>query len=230
MDVNRAFVNRTMPTLYASPISSCSRKLICLLHEKQADYVFKHIDLSKGEQKSEEFLRIQPFGKVPAWIEDDGFQVIESRAILKYLDARYDGPKFTPADLRDFAKMEQWISVEYSYFSPNAMIIISQRVLNPMRGIPIDEEKVEAARAAVGPILDTLNSAVINSEYLAGNSFSLADIVFLPYIQNFNLAGSFDLIESRPALLAWWERCSSRPSWQYAISGAVLEKQAPTTK
>jgi glutathione S-transferase len=217
-----------MPTLYASPISTCSRKIICLLHEKQVDYNFRHIDLTKGEQKSPEYLRIQPFGKVPAWTDDDGFQVIESRAILKYLDAKYDGVKLVPSDLRQFASMEQWISVEYSYFTPAAMTIIYQRIFLPMRGIPCDEAKVEEGRVTLGPILDTLAAAVSNSEYLTGSSFTLADIVYLPYLEYLKAAGSFDLVEARPALFAWWERCSSRPSWQYAISGAVLERQVPT--
>jgi len=202
-----------MPTLYASPFSTCSRKIICLLYEKQVDYTFKHIDLGKNEQKSEEYLRIQPFGKVPAWVEDDGFQVIESRAILKYLDAKYDGVKLVPSDLRHFAAMEQWISVEHSYFTPAAMAIIYQRVFFPMRGIPCDEQKVEEARTTLAPILDTLESAVSNSHYLVGSSFTLADLVYLPYLEYLKAAGSFDLVEARPALFAWWERCSSRPSW-----------------
>jgi glutathione S-transferase len=156
--------------------------------------------------------------------------VIESRAILKYLDAKYDGVKLTPTDLRQAAAMEQWISVEYSYFTPNAMTIIYQRVFHPMRGLTCDEAQVAEATAKLIPTLDTLNAHLADREYLVNGHFSLADIVYLPYIQYLKAANAFDLIESRPHLYNWWERCSNRPSWQYAISGEVLNRQAEHAK
>ena len=71
--------------LYGSAMST-SRVLVTIL-EKQLPYELIFIDIAKGEQKSDEYMKLQPFGKVPV-LEDDGFFMFESRAICKYL-ARY---------------------------------------------------------------------------------------------------------------------------------------------
>ena len=68
--------------LYGSAMST-SRVLVTIL-EKELPYELVRIDIAKGEQKSEEYLKMQPFGKVPV-LEDDGFFMYESRAICRYL-------------------------------------------------------------------------------------------------------------------------------------------------
>lgn len=69
--------------LYGSAMST-SRVLVTIL-EKELPYEFILIDIAKGDQKSEEYRKLQPFGKVPV-LDDDGFLIFESRAICKYLD------------------------------------------------------------------------------------------------------------------------------------------------
>ncbi len=68
--------------LYGSAMSF-SRVLVTIL-EKDLPYEHIFIDIAKGDQKSEAYKKLQPFGKVPA-LEDDGFLIFESRAICKYL-------------------------------------------------------------------------------------------------------------------------------------------------
>src|SRR5262245_44745205 len=106
--------------LYLNPFSTCSRKVLATLAEKQAEAEMVVIDLGKGEQKQPAHLARQPFGVVPV-LDDDGFQLYESRAIVRYLDEKLPGVALTPGDARGRARMEQWISIEYSYFSPAAM-------------------------------------------------------------------------------------------------------------
>lgn len=69
--------------LYGSAMST-SRVLVTIL-EKELPYEFILVDISKGDHKSDEYKKMQPFGKVPA-LDDDGFWMFESRAICKYLD------------------------------------------------------------------------------------------------------------------------------------------------
>ncbi len=68
--------------LYGSAMST-SRVLVTLI-ELNLPYELIPIDISKGEQKADSFLKLQPFGKVPV-LDDDGFIMYESRAICKYL-------------------------------------------------------------------------------------------------------------------------------------------------
>lgn len=68
--------------LYGSAMST-ARVLMTIL-EKELPYEYVLIDIAKGDQKSEEYKKLQPFGKVPV-LDDDGFLIFESRAICKYL-------------------------------------------------------------------------------------------------------------------------------------------------
>jgi glutathione S-transferase len=74
--------------LYGSAMST-SRVLVTIL-EKELPYELIFIDIAKGDQKSESYLKLQPFGKVPV-LEDDGFLIFESRAICKYLARQVQG-------------------------------------------------------------------------------------------------------------------------------------------
>lgn len=68
--------------LYGSAMST-SRVLVTIL-EKELPYELILIDIAKGDQKTEHYKELQPFGKVPV-LDDDGFIIFESRAICKYL-------------------------------------------------------------------------------------------------------------------------------------------------
>jgi len=206
--------------LYGSPISTCTRKVLCTLSEKGAQAEFVNIELFKGDQKKADYMTVhQPFGRVPA-IDDDGFSMYESRAIIRYLDDRLPGTKLVPADAKGRAMMEQWTSVEYSYVSGPALKIIRERVFHPMLGVPSDEAKVEAGKKELGPTLDVLEQRLANAPYLAGKDFSLADICYLPYIDYLFEAKEGELITTRPHVAAWWKRISERPSWKQVTGKA----------
>lgn len=199
--------------LYGHPMSTCTRKVLTVLAEKGHEVDFTLVDLQKGEHKKEEHLARQPFGVIPA-LDDDGFWLYESRAIVRYLDEKLSGPKLTPADLKERALMEQWISVEYSYFSSQAMKIVMQMVFHRMAGMAPDMAVVEKARAETGRVLDVAEKTLAKQEFFAGKAFTLADISWMPYVQYLFPAESGDLITSRPGVRAWWERVSTRPSWK----------------
>lgn len=201
--------------LYGNPMSTCTRKVLFLLAEKNAKFDFEVLDFGKGEHKSPDHVARQPFGQVPA-LDDDGFELFESRAMLRYLDERLEGPSFTPKDLKKRALMEQWISVETSNFTVPAMKIIYQRIFHPMRGLPVDAAAVEEGRTALGRCLDIMETQLGKTKYVAGDELTLADIGYLPYIEYIFAGGDGDLVTSRPHVSRWWTELSSRPSWQKA--------------
>ena len=201
--------------LYGIPLSTCTRKVLTILAEKEAKADFVSVDIMKGEGKNEEHLARQPFGQIPA-IDDDGFVLYESRAILRYLDKRLPGISLTPADPKAAALMEQWISIETSNFTPHAMKLIYETVFHPMRGIATDANKVSEARAALSRTLDIMETQLAKTKYIAGETFSLADIGYMPYIEYVVFGGNGDLFESRPNVNRWWKSISERPSWKTA--------------
>ncbi|MDI1430915.1 MULTISPECIES: glutathione S-transferase family protein [Polyangium] len=202
--------------VYGHPASTCTRKLLCALAEKGVDYEFVLVDIMKGDQKSAEHLARHPFGVVPV-LDDDGFVLYESRAILRYLNAKLGG--LAPTDAKDLGVMEQWISVEQSYFSPPAMKAILEIFFSPMKGTTPDPDVIAKGKAEAAKALDVLDRALVGKEFLAG-SFSIAEITYAPYFQYLFDTGLGDIVKERPNVAAWWSRISERPSWQKAIGKA----------
>jgi glutathione S-transferase len=194
-------------------MSTCTRKVLTTLAEKGHEAQFQLVDIMKGEQKKPEFTAMQPFGVVPV-LDDDGFILYESRAIIRYLDQRLAGARLIPQDLKHQGLMDQWISVEQSNFTPQAMKIIFQNMFYPMMGKEPDLAIVEQARGEVARVLDIVEKTLSRQEYLAPSGFSLAEISWMPYVQYLFGAKAGDLITSRPGTAGWWERISTRPSWK----------------
>src|SRR5690349_14977774 len=101
-----------MLTVYGHPMSTCTRKVLMTLAENEMPFEMSVVDFATGAHKKEPHISRQPFGRIPA-IDDDGFQLFESRAICRYLDEK-GGNKLVPSDAKARAKMEQWISIETS--------------------------------------------------------------------------------------------------------------------
>lgn len=199
--------------VYGHPLSTCTRKVLTTLAEKDAPHEFVLVDLTKGEHKGTEHIARQPFGQIPV-LDDGDFRLYESRAIARYLDDTLPGTKLTPADAKDRGRMEQWISIEASNFSPSAMKIVWECLFKKMmQGAPADETVVQAARTTVSKALDILDQRLGETPYLAGAEFSLADLCYMPYIEYLFAAGHGDLITSRAHTADWWQRISTRPSW-----------------
>ncbi len=205
--------------VFGHPMSTCTRKVLTTFAEKGQRAELVLVDLMKGEHKKPEHLARHPFGVIPV-LEDDGFQIYESRAIIRYLDAKLSGPSLTPADLKDRAVMEQWIGVEQAYFSPAAMKFVLEIMFAPMRGVQPNQETIEKGRTEAAKVLDVLEKHMAGKEYIAG-SFSLAEITWMPYLEYVAAVGSADLIDSRENVSAWWKRISARPTWQQVIGKAA---------
>lgn len=199
--------------LYGHPFSTCTRKVLTTLAEKGHEAQFVMVDLMKGEHKAPQYTAKHPFGVVP-FFEDDGFTMYESRAIIRYLDAKLPGPKLTPSDLPSLGRMEQWMSVEQSYFSPSSMAIIMELFFKGMRGEKPDMDKVNKGRDGTAKALDVVDRALMAQAYLAGDTFSLADICWMPYLQYLSATPHVTLISERPHVKSWWQRLSTRPSWK----------------
>ena len=206
--------------IHGNPGSTCTRKVLATLAEKGHVLPMQVVDLATGEHKSPAHMRLQPFGQVPALEDDNGWVLYESRAIIRYLDDTLSGPKLTPTDARDRARMDQWMSVETSNFTPGAMKIIYQAVFARWRGQTPNEDLIAEGRVQLGRALDVMNRALADSAWIACDQFTLADICFLPYLEYLELGGEGELVASRANVGRWWIAARARPAWQKAIGKA----------
>lgn len=197
--------------LYGSLGSTCTRKVLMVFAEKKAEYELVPIDLSKGEHKQPAYCQHQPFGVIPV-LEDDGFWLYESRAIMRYLDARLPGIELTPKNLQERALMEQWISVEQSYFSGPAIRILKQLLWNGNN--ESDKAIVVEAQKEIEHVFAALEIGLEAHYNLAGENFSLADLTYIPYIDFLFKARIIKDFTNYPKLQAWWERTFLRSTWR----------------
>ena len=104
--------------IYGSLMSTCTKRVVTTLHEKQVPFEVVEVDFAAGEHKSAKYLEKHPFGKIPLLEDEDGFLVYESRAICRYIEAKYkdQGTQLIPTDLKGLAIFEQGASIELSYF------------------------------------------------------------------------------------------------------------------
>ena len=203
--------------LHGHPQSTCTRRVLCVLHEKNIPFDFDVVDLTKGAHKSPEFLKLQPWGQIPV-VELDGFKLYESRAIMRYLDGKFGGQKLTPAKLEDAATMEQELSVEASNITPHLVTIIRERIWIPLfYGGKTNEKNVEDGAKALEKALGVMNEGLNGKDFVAGSQFTLADVAHLPQFELLSTLPEKAIIDKFPNVVAWWKRCSGRPSWQKAI-------------
>lgn len=215
--------------IYGHPQSACTRKVLLALAEKDSSATLMPVDLATGQHKRPEHLSLHPYGKVPV-LEHEGFVLYESAAIIRYLDVVLPGRSLTPGSAEGRARMDQWLSVEASYVGGPSWAIMSQLVMAPLFGQKPDLGIVEQGRRELSLTLDLLDRALAARTFLAGDSFSLADVTYMPCLQFLQDNWQRDLIEARPSLAAWWLRVRARPSWQNVLANKLLDAPCVQTQ
>jgi glutathione S-transferase len=203
--------------VYGHPLSSCTRKVVMTAAEKATSIEVIAVDVLGGEHKRPAFLARHPFGVIPV-LDDDGFVLFESRAIIRYLDARLPGASLVPASPQGRARMDQWLSVDQSYVAPPMQALVAQRIVRKHQGEPVDPAAVHDAERRLGDALAAIDRALAGDRYLAGEVFSLADISLAPYIAALAMVDAAHLRSELRQLDRWWDAVSSRASWQRAIA------------
>jgi glutathione S-transferase len=175
------------------------------------------VDLFAHAQKSASHVSRHPFGVVPVLEGDDGDLLYESRAIIRYLDASLDGVSLTPKNARDRASMDQWLSVDQSYVGPHTRALAIERLLRPREGLAVRDDVCRASEEALATAFGVYDRALEGRAWLAGDSFSLADVSLMPYVASLPMIGAAHVIEKAANVRAWWSRVSARPSWKSVV-------------
>jgi glutathione S-transferase len=195
-----------MLTLYYHPLSANSRRVWILLLEKNLPFELVPLTLD-GDQFEAEFLTLNPFHQVPVLL-DDGFRVIESLAILDYLEAKYPAPAMLPTAPQDLAiaRMVQQVT-----------LTALKQALTPLTyqaiGVATYEvQQLEVAKQELDTALRFLEQLLGDRPYLGSDALTLADITASPSVLTCEY---LDIsLHPYPTLKAWCERLKQRPAWQ----------------
>ncbi len=199
-----------MLTLYGNSQSPPCNKVRSVCELLGLEYEWKELDFRSGEMKKPEFLALHPAGKVPA-IDDDGFRLFESEAIIRYLAEKH-GSAIYPGDLQERALVEQW-----SYFALNhvglAMSkVYFNRVVAPKYDLEVDERSMREGREWLERYLPIVEAQLARSTHIAGPELTIADITLLTVLALAPRAG----IDLSPyaKTTAWLENLRSQPFFE----------------
>ncbi len=195
-----------MIRLYDYPDCPFCQKVRVVLAEKDLEYERVLVDLRKNEQKTPEFLKLNPYGKVPVLIDDE-VVVYDSTIINEYLDEEYPNPPLMPEDsagrarvrlLEDFA--------DNSFIPPAGMALAEMHRPEAER----DADKLRRYQGEVGRVLGRLEASLEGKSFLVGD-FTLADVAFVPRVLLLPQLG-IELDARFQGIAAWIARLRERPS------------------
>jgi maleylpyruvate isomerase len=177
--------------------------------------------LRRGEQRAEEYMRLNPQGLVPTLQLDDGTPLVQSLAIIEYLDEIHPDPPLLPRDPLLRARVRGFAMAIACDLHP----VQNLRVLNRLRGLGVPEEQVTGWARAVNAEGLLACEALLRTEpspgpFCFGTEPGLADLCLVPQLYNARRFG-VDL-HSVPRLLAVEAACLTLP----AFAAAAPDKQA----
>ena len=234
--------------------SSASRRVRLCLEEKGLSYENHVVDLANMEHHSPAYLKINPNGVVPALIHD-GKPLYESGTICEYLDEVFPDPPLRPADPYDRATMRNWI--RHVDERIHNLIIFNWRhhlqkvasrwsdeeLAEKLKSIPskerqeswlrvarrpyTDEERA-TARAKLVELLDKMEATLKTSAWLAGQSYSIADIAVVPFVKRIDEEIAPDQVtpSTHPRVAEWWATIQARPAFVRARIGPFVTEAA----
>ena len=233
-----------MLELYHSWDSFCSFKVRLCLEEKGLEWTGPHIDLMKFENLLPSYLKVNPGGLVPSLVHD-GATIVESTIINEYLDDAFPDTPLRPADPLAKARMRLWVNHEedelFLAVRPASLNLMMKRVLGrygdeeldallehhprPDRvsflkqlfKAPFDDKAVEKSRRKLARALARMDTTLAREPWLAGDSYSLADIAAAPVVDRIERLGMADLWRDLNGVRDWIERLKARPAYAKAL-------------
>lgn len=229
-----------MLTLYHWEPNANSGKPMLALAEKGVEYQSHYLDLLNFDQHKPEYLRVNPDGTIPALVHDDKV-LTESTPMMEYIDEAFDGPPLAPADPKERWRMRWWMRFFDAYFAPSLSMIGWSVFVGPavrsrdraelesaIERIPLEsrrlawrkamfnefaESELAESRRRVAFATEALERHLSACEWVAGASFSLADI------NGFNVGYALPLSQPErcndrqtPHIMEWLRRIYERPA------------------
>ena len=171
------------------------------------------------------YLAINPFGKVPA-IDDDGFYLFESNAIMKYL-CRKQGSDLYPQELHAQAAIDQWCDFSASLLVPAFGRVVFNRLLAPALGAAVSKESLEDGLKFIGNYLPVIEARLAASAYIAGPAMTIADLAILGALDP---AEACDIELSRFSRLCTWREALRAQQFYQDVHAYYGEGVTPDAK
>ncbi|TVP54635.1 MAG: glutathione S-transferase [Halomonadaceae bacterium] len=199
-----------MIDVYTSPTPN-GHKVTVALEEMQLPYNVIGVDLSKNAQKTPEFLKLNPNGRIPVIVDrdNDDFVVFESGAILVYL-AELSG-QFLPKDPKQRSVALQWVMFQMGGVGPMmGQANVFFRYFPEKIPAAIERYQNECRR-----LFEVLDTRLGEAQYLAGDQYSIADMATWPWVRTYKWSGVN--LEGLVHLRRWMDELQQRPACQKGV-------------
>jgi glutathione S-transferase len=176
----------------------------------------EHVDAGGpfGRTNTPEYLAMHPLGLVPV-LDDDGFALFESNAILRYLcNAHAPTSALYPADPRPRATVDAWLDLQQTALNPSQTTVFIGLIRTPQE--QRDDAAIAAAVSKTGQTWRVLNERLAKRQYVAADTLTLADIAFGVHVHRW-----FTMPIARPDsphLRAWYNRLRLRPAYAQHVA------------
>jgi glutathione S-transferase len=178
------------------------------LEETGLPYRVHALDHSGGELDGDAYSRISPFRQVPV-IDDDGFIVAESAAVVLYLAEK--AGKLIPRDVQGRTRVVQWCFAAVTSVEPTLVCIDMIDIFD--RDNAAHNVKAEVRKLA-GRWLSGVERRLQDRDWIACADFTVADIMMACVLRSIRRT---DLMDPFPRMRAYFERCLARPAWQRTL-------------
>lgn len=202
-----------MLTIHHSPFSR-SMRVVWLCEEIGLDYRLETVEMFSDAMKRPAYLAINPLGKVPA-IDDDGFLLWETGAILQYLDAKYGGGSLVPP----LTSAAGALAAQWMGYGENPLTVIMGEIA--AHGGPMPEKwrvpaLVDRGRDVAPSLVRVVEDALGDQPWILPDGFSAADIML---VFGLNIAAHLGFVtDETPRVRSYCERAASRPAFQRAAA------------
>ena len=193
--------------LYGHPFSNHVRRVQMLCEECGIPYRYETIDLMNGEQNSQAFLALNPNGVVPV-IDDDGFVLWESQAIMRYLADKHQASTWYPTEPKARARVDAWLDWNHTRLGPEVGKIAINTLFLGDKG---DKQKIEEGKTRLENVFPVLEGALSAQTHIGSHQPTLAD---LAAVTNFALLEMCRCdFGHYPAINAWYDTMKNRDSF-----------------
>lgn len=196
---------------YGHPWSSNARRVQMLCDELKIPYTNETVDLMNGAQYLPEFQALNPNSKVPV-IDDDGFVLWESQAIMRYLADKHKASAWYPTEPKARAIVEQWLDWNQTRLGPEAGKIMFN---THFAGDKRNDQAIEDAKTWLAKILPVMDGVLGKQPFLCGAAITLADLAVatnIAYLEHCQ----YDL-GPYPAVRRWYGAMKNRPSFAKTV-------------
>ncbi len=206
-----------MIRLHAFPLSPRAFKVLFAAHHLGVDYELAFVDFRIQAQKSPGFTVLNPNQRMPV-LEDDGFVLWESNAIVEYLAAQKPDSGVLPANLKARMDAVKWQFWESAHWDPACGVFMFENVVKGLFGMgepsPAELKRGGELFARLGPVLD---GALQKTRYVAGDTLTVADISLGSTLISADQAQM--PLEDYRGIQRWRAELSALPGW---IAAAAL--------